>query len=181
VYDTRKWGHLRCPNRTNGTGSGRKAVAAVTVTAQCTLYLRHGSLDCRNVYIFTGRGVLGRWWYYSREKVTKGGAHLAVEDCHEYQYEYEVPPTLLQDPSGTGQEPAGMVSYPAHAEPIYSMQFSNDGKAIGDGWIRRHCGIVGLWFDTTLHIRSCCCCFHGLYHHQYATPQVYSQYRLFTR
>jgi WD40 repeat protein len=42
----------------------------------------------------------------------------------------------------TGQEPAGMVSYPAHAGPIYSMQFSRDGKQLVTGGSD---AIVGLW------------------------------------
>jgi WD40 repeat protein len=44
--------------------------------------------------------------------------------------------------AGAGQEPAGMVSYPAHAGPIYSMQFSNDGKQLVTGGSY---AIVGLW------------------------------------
>jgi WD40 repeat protein len=43
---------------------------------------------------------------------------------------------------GAGQEPAGMVSYPAHAGPIYSMQFSHDGKQLVTGGSD---AIVGLW------------------------------------
>jgi WD40 repeat protein len=42
----------------------------------------------------------------------------------------------------TGQEPPGMVSYPAHAGPIYSMQFSHDGKQLVTGGSD---AIVGLW------------------------------------
>jgi WD40 repeat protein len=44
--------------------------------------------------------------------------------------------------STAGQEPAGMVSYPAHAGPIYSMQFSHDGQQLVTGGSD---AIVGLW------------------------------------
>jgi WD40 repeat protein len=44
--------------------------------------------------------------------------------------------------SGAGQEPDNMVSYPAHAGPIYSMQFSHDGKQLVTGGSDT---IVGLW------------------------------------
>jgi WD40 repeat protein len=41
-----------------------------------------------------------------------------------------------------GQQPGDMVSYPAHAGQIYSMQFSHDGKRLVTGGAD---AIVGLW------------------------------------